>query len=94
MRPKFPFEVICWCSALVLLYFMGNSGTGHQSLCPFSFLSIPCPGCGLGRAIHLLMHGEIRASFGMHWFGIPAFLILLSRILRLLRNFRLTLRVT
>lgn len=91
---RFPFEVICWCGALLILYFTGNAEGPHFSLCPFAWLNIPCPGCGLGRSLYLVMHGELRASVSMHWLGIPAFLILVYRIIQLFRNFRLTLRVS
>lgn len=91
---RFPFEVICWCGTLLFLYFMGNPAGTHFSLCPFSRLDIPCPGCGLGRSLYLVMHGEFRASLSLHWFGIPAFLILIYRIVQLFRNFRLTLSVS
>jgi hypothetical protein len=39
-----------------------------------------CPGCGLGRSLSHLLHGELRQSIQMHWFGIPALLVLLYRI--------------
>ncbi|HEY0900333.1 MAG TPA: DUF2752 domain-containing protein [Sphingobacteriaceae bacterium] len=94
MRSRIPVEVICWCSALILLYFLVPPFKGHFSLCPLSILDFPCPGCGLGRSLHYFLHGEIRASIQMHWFGIPAFFILGYRILQLLRNFVLTLKET
>ena len=94
MRSRLPVEVICWCSALIMLYFLAPPFDGHFSLCPLSFFNFPCPGCGMGRALHYLLHGEIRASLQMHWFGIPALLILAHRIVQLLKNFLLTLKVT
>lgn len=32
----------------------------------------PCPGCGLTRAVALLMHGRVGASLALHPFGIVA----------------------
>ncbi|HQY63485.1 MAG TPA: DUF2752 domain-containing protein [Polyangiaceae bacterium] len=29
-------------------------------------LGIPCPGCGMTRAVHLLFHGEVWAALRMH----------------------------
>lgn len=33
---------------------------------------IPCPGCGLTRAVALLLHGRLLASLAMHPFGLAA----------------------
>ena len=40
--------------------------------CVFArLLHIPCPGCGLTRAMHLLLEGRIDASLRMHPLAIP-----------------------
>lgn len=80
---KLPVEWVCWVSALVLLY-AGDPQTHHFTLCPLENAGIGwCPGCGLGRSITLFMHGEIGASFKLHWLGIPAFFVILHRIVSL-----------
>ncbi|WP_262247988.1 DUF2752 domain-containing protein [Parapedobacter soli] len=77
---KLPIEWMCWIAALGLLYF-SDPHVHHFSLCPLDNLGIAwCPGCGVGRSIALLMHGNIEASLGMHWLGIPAFLVIVYRI--------------
>lgn len=77
---KLPIELICWVTALVGLYFV-NPGAHHFTLCPLQHLGVDwCPGCGLGRSISLLMHGEFKASVAMHILGIPAFLVLVHRV--------------
>jgi hypothetical protein len=41
-------------------------------LCMFHVLTgWDCPGCGMGRALALLTHGEIVASLHQHPFGLP-----------------------
>lgn len=38
--------------------------------CPVkTFLGIPCPGCGLGRAMLLFIRGEWRAAMTLHAFA-------------------------
>lgn len=46
------------------------------SRCPVAqFLHEPCPGCGMTRAIELLVHGEVGASFAMHPLAVPTLLV-------------------
>lgn len=86
MKPfhRLPIELIFWISALFLLATATphtDSGEAHLSLCPLASLGFSwCPGCGLGRSITLLFHGDLLASFKMHWFGIPALLTIGHRI--------------
>ncbi|WP_238387634.1 DUF2752 domain-containing protein [Pararcticibacter amylolyticus] len=50
-------------------------------MCPLASLGITwCPGCGLGRAIACIFHGDFLQSFKFHWFGIPAIVFLSFRI--------------
>ncbi len=60
------------------LFWLGLPGWS----CPFlQLLGIPCPGCGLTRAISLLAHGDLHAALAFHAFA-PLFLagIILSGI--------------
>jgi len=55
--------------------------------CPFELLTgIPCPGCGMTRALRLAFRGNIWASFGMnplmYLIGIPLCLWLLVWVSR------------
>lgn len=83
----FPLELFIWVIALMLLA-TANSHQHHFILCPLANLGYEnwCPGCGLGRSIGYLFHGEFNSSFHEHWFGLPALLILLYRIYTLTRN--------
>ena len=89
MNSKFPFELLVWLSALVFLA-INNPSVHPYTLCPFSNLGFSwCPGCGLGRSISSLLHFDLSGSIHYHWFGIPAFFILLNRIGQLSQKFRL-----
>jgi len=80
------FEPFIWLGGLIYLYLI-NPVTTHFSFCPFKYLGIDfCPGCGLGRSIHYLMHFDVQKSIECHPLGIFAFVILLYRIFTIFRN--------
>jgi hypothetical protein len=92
MLKKTPLELMVWTGALLFLAFTETSGFSHSSLCPLDILGIAwCPGCGLGRSIRYLLQGDPMRSFGQHWFGIPALIILIYRIMQLLNYFLINL---
>lgn len=83
---SFPIELVFWTLALVLLA-TADPHDHHFTLCPLANLGLTwCPGCGLGRSITYLFHGEINASLAQHWFGIPALLVICYRIYQLSKN--------
>ncbi len=90
MLKRLPFELFFWITALVLLGFADLHDHGeaaHFTLCPLANMGFSwCPGCGIGRAIAHLLQGEFSASLEHHWFGIPALLIISSRIIILVRS--------
>ncbi|MDO9511663.1 MAG: DUF2752 domain-containing protein [Bacteroidales bacterium] len=78
-------EAIIWITAFILFAFASTDFIDSATICPFHSLGWAyCPGCGLGRSIILLFHGQFRNSFEMHPLGIPAVLILSWRIVTLL----------
>lgn len=86
MKIKLPLELVFWIVALVLLA-TANPGGHHYTLCPLANLGIDwCPGCGLGRSITLLFHGQWMQSFNQHWLGAPAVMIIVYRIAQLAKN--------
>ena len=76
-----PFEGLFWISALFLLAVINVDSNSHFTICPFKNLGFDfCPGCGLGKSIHYLLHLEILKSFNAHPLGLFALAVLLHRI--------------
>jgi hypothetical protein len=93
---RLPFELIVWITALILLGMADVHDHGsepHFTLCPLANMGFSwCPGCGVGRSIAYLLHGDFNASLEQHWFGIPALLIIGSRIVVLVKKNFITLK--
>jgi len=84
---SFSLELIFWITALILLG-ISNAHEHHFTLCPLANLGFTdwCPGCGLGRSISHILHGEFTDSFSEHWFGFPALTIILFRMYTLIKK--------
>lgn len=75
-------EQLLWLTSLLLLFFM-NPAKSSFSLCLFKLLGFKsCPGCGIGHAIHYLLHLHLRESFEAHILGVPALLTIVYSILK------------
>lgn len=84
---RLPLEAGIWLIGLIALACLNPYTNQTSSLCVFHALGLRfCPGCGLGHAISFLFHGDLRSSLAAHPLGIPALVILSSRILSLLLN--------
>lgn len=84
---RLPLEAVIWILGLIGLACLNPYADQTPSLCIFHALGWRfCPGCGLGRAIAFLFHGDFQRSFAAHPLGIPALAILTGRILSLLLN--------
>ena len=83
-RLKIPAELILWIIALVLLASASQAEQhvmDHFTFCPLANMGLSwCPGCGIGRSITHLFHGDLQSSWKQHWFGLPALIILSYRI--------------
>lgn len=80
------FELVFWVAALVALA-SSNLAESHYSFCPLANMGITwCPGCGIGHSISALLHGQINESIHAHWFGIPATMLIIRRIIILFKN--------
>ncbi len=78
------FELFFWIIVLIYLASI-NPNVSHFSFCLFKQLGISwCPGCGIGRSISHLLHGDIIKSINNHIFGTFALLIIVYRILQLI----------
>lgn len=83
-RNKYPFEAILWVAGFIALAFYDPYGTSHFSICPLYNLGFEfCPGCGLGKSISFLFHGELNESLSAHPLGVFAVIILTYRIFEL-----------
>lgn len=80
-------EAMLWTIALLYLLFINPYQTQEFTFCPFHNLGIEyCPGCGLGRSISFLYHGDFIHSLKTHPLGIAAFIVILFRIIQLTRQ--------
>jgi len=76
-----PLEAILWLAGFIVLYFVGPESPRGADLCLFRRLGLgACPGCGLGAAIHHILHGNLGAAWSSNPLGFPAVLILGWRI--------------
>ena len=77
-------EAFLWIAGLVYLMTINPYQVQKFTLCPFHNLGIGfCPGCGLGRSIAFLFHGDLIKSLNTHPLGIIAFILITSRIVKL-----------
>ncbi len=82
-------ELMTWTLALLGIYFFGSSVGHHFSLCPLDNLGFSwCPGCGLGRSIHHLMHGQFQVSWELHPLGGFALFVILWRLIELILHIK------
>lgn len=84
---KINIELIFWIVGLSYLLFINPYEIGHFSFCGFKLIGFDsCPGCGLGRSISLIYHGDFISSLKMHPFGFFALVMILFRIIKLIQN--------
>jgi len=84
---KLDFEAMFWLSAFIYLALIDPYTPKHLNMCLFSLVGIDnCPGCGLGKSISMIFHGDFVGSFNAHPLGIPAILLIVKRIYKLIVN--------
>jgi len=81
-------EAFIWIAAIVYFALSPLPSGQHFTICPLSLAGFEhCPGCGLGRAIILLLHGQVSESIHMHPLAIPAVALFTSRIIIVFKNY-------
>lgn len=80
-------ELLFFTGALIALFFT-NVTQPQYSLCPLKLVNLNfCPGCGLGRSLHYLMHGEFKLAWQTHYLAFLALPVLVHRICLLTYKF-------
>jgi hypothetical protein len=80
-------EAYFWLIALVSLALSSPNKATHYTLCIFKNLGFDfCPGCGLGRGITFLFHGQFIESWQSHPMALIALLVLLYRSYSILKK--------
>jgi|SRR5215204_1886770 len=70
-------------SAVIYLFSFEPGKTGFFPSCPFRFLTgLQCPGCGITRALHNLLHGHLMTAFTLNPLFVVALPFLIFVLLR------------
>jgi hypothetical protein len=70
-------------SAAIYLFSFEPGKTGFFPSCPFRFLTgLQCPGCGITRALHNLLHGHLTTAFTLNPLFVIALPFLIFALLR------------
>lgn len=70
-------------SAAIYLFSFQPGKTGFFPSCPFRFLTgLQCPGCGITRALHNLLHGHLATAFTLNPLFVIALPFLVFALLR------------
>ncbi|MBA4252105.1 MAG: hypothetical protein C0442_10355 [Chlorobiaceae bacterium] len=97
MKKIFSFvtsEIVLWFGCLFYLVLFNPYLSSHFTFCVINIVGITwCPGCGIGKSISYLLHGDIYKSFETHILGTPALILIIIRIVQLY-NFKNKLKLT
>ena len=81
-------EALVWLAVIVVFAVSPVQSGNHFTICPLSLAGFEhCPGCGLGRAMILLLHGRLAESIEMHPLALFALGLFIFRIVTVFRNF-------
>lgn len=80
-------EAIIWSGGLVYLALINPYADGHLNMCAFNAVGIEtCPGCGLGKSISMIFHGDLMHSLELHPLGLIALVLIIYRIVTVVYN--------
>ena len=79
---KYSIVILCGILLLVIVYFSIDPATSiFVPKCPFHYLTgLDCPACGVQRAAHSLLHGDIVTALRYNYFlaiSVPYFVAVL-----------------
>jgi hypothetical protein len=81
-------EAFIWLTVIIYFALSPLPSGEHFTLCPLSLAGFKhCPGCGLGRALILLLHGHVTESYNMHPLALFALPVLAFRIVLVFRSY-------
>lgn len=69
-------SLVLWAAGMAQIVLSTWLGIGWQCI-THTLFGIPCPGCGLSRAITALLQGDWQAALALHAFA-PLFLLLIG----------------
>ena len=68
---------------LLVLVFVDPRTAAFAPVCPFHFATgLHCPGCGTGRALHALVHGDLAHALRLNVLAVAAIPVFLALALR------------
>jgi hypothetical protein len=68
-----------FASVLAVLAFVDPSTAWFAPRCPFRLVTgLYCPGCGTGRALHALVHGDLSAALRLNVVAVAAIPVFLA----------------
>ena len=84
----FPLELVVWLGGLTYLALLDPLASQDPiTLCVSRLAGLgPCPGCGLGESVSLLLHGDLAGSLRVHILGPFALAVISFRIVTLIRT--------
>lgn len=75
------FEAAIWTVAIIYLAVIDPLQESQINFCVLDRLGFEnCPGCGLGRSVSYILHGDILSGWETHKAGLLALPVLLYRI--------------
>ncbi|HQV77593.1 MAG TPA: DUF2752 domain-containing protein [Chitinophagales bacterium] len=89
-KKYYSLELLFLSTSIIYLFFI-NPYEKHVSICLFKLIGWEqCIGCGLGKSISFLLHGNIQASLQNHLLGTFVLLMFVYRMYQLIKLKQIT----